>query len=135
MKEYIFVTSCNTSEDGSTIALCCPWPVTVVCHWVKVETRAAQHWICVPLVSNIFQNVNNFLSAHTWAHLINPLQFAGSGYKPSSIEQSTTLDPPQTVVEGGGGADVVVGGDDVGLIPLPPVLSEQPPSLFVPMSI
>ena len=86
-------------------------------------------------MSNIFQDVNNFVFPHTWAHLINPLQFAGSGYKPSSIEQSTTLDPPQTVVEGGGGADVVVGGDDVGLIPLPPALSEQPPSLFMPMSI
>ena len=88
-------------------------------------------------MSNIFQNLN-YVLAHTWAHLINPLQFAGSGYKPSSIEQSTTLDPPQTVVEGGGGGDVVdeaVGGGDVELIPLPPALSEQPPSLFVPMSM
>ena len=75
----------------------------------------------------------------TWAHLMNPLQLSGSGYRPSLTEQSTWLLPshPPVVVDGGDGGDVGVGGGLVGgregediHVPPPPLL--VPVSMYDP---
>ena len=67
---------------------------------------------------------------------MNPLQLSGSGNKPSSLEQSTTLDPDHDDVVGG---DVTTTGDvveaGVGADPEPPLAPHEPASLLLPISM
>ena len=70
----------------------------------------------------------------TWAHLMNPLQLSGSGYRPSLTEQSTWLPTSQPavvvvdVVDAGVGGGVGGGGG-------PGCGDVQDPSLLVPVSM
>ena len=68
---------------------------------------------------------------------MNPLQLSGSGNKPSSLEQSTTLDPDHDEVVVGGNVtttgDVVEAGGETE--PEPPPAPHEPASLLLPISM
>ena len=106
-----------------TIALSGPGPVTVVRHWVEVQSAPTLHRVGVTLDRTSRHQKDK--AELTWAHFMKPLQLSGSGKRPSSTEQSTLLPEPHTgvglfvvvgdivvVVVGGGGG---VGGVGDGL--------------------